>query len=308
MQHKKLVWIGGGIILILIVFVSIGSVVTNKNNGYNNVAVADYYRGGMASGLSAPSFAQKSSGSVSERAVFQDSSASIGTPSTDRMIIRTGSLSLIVTDVRESSRAIQTMATERGGFVVSSVIHGEDKNMSGTVSIRIPAKEFDASLSSAKGLAKKVESESVNGQDVTEEFHDIEAQLKNLRAEEEQFRTILKGAVKIEDILSVTREISRVRQQIDMVEGRKKYLEQSAALSTITVYLATDAAALPVINQEEWRPLDTAKNALRGVVTTLRALSYLLIRFAVFAIIWIPVLLIVWVARKWWMKRHHISA
>ncbi len=189
---------------------------------------------------------------------------------TDRLVIKTATLTMVVQDVAQAVAVISSYAEAKGGFVISSELYETGPGLSGSVSVRIPADFFDSGLRDMKGFGE-VKSQTLNGQDVTEEFVDLSSQLKNLRATEEQFLAIMKKAEKIEDILAVQRELSAVRSQIELIQGRMKFLQQSAALSTITMYLSTDPSALPVIdNEDQWKPWGTVKEAARSLLDTLK--------------------------------------
>ena len=135
----------------------------------------------------------------------------------------------------------------------------------------------------------------------TEEFVDIESQLKSLRAQEEQYLSILDKAETVEDILSVTRQLDFVRSQIETIEGRKKYLENLTDLSTITVYLSQEVRVdLPT---SDWKPLTNIKEAFRAWVETLQWLLDAAVWIVLFMlppalIIWLVVWLIVRYVRR----------
>lgn len=216
----------------------------------------------------------------------------------DRLIIKTGSLSLVVKDVTEALKAISAFATKNNGFVVHSEINEYNFAPLGTITIRIPSEIFDKGISEVKQLGE-VKNESVNGQDVTEEFVDLDSRLKNLRAAESQFLEIMKKAVKIEDVLAVQRELTNVRAQIEQIEGRMKYLKESARLSTLTISVSTDPSQLPVVDTDDkWHPIATLKDAARSLIDALKDLGDLVIWFVVY----IPVVL-VWMLGLWIVYR-----
>ena len=114
---------------------------------------------------------------------------------------------------------------------------------------------------------KQVNSKQVQGQDVTEQYVDLEARLKNLRATEGQFSEIMKKAQKIEEILAVQAQLSQVRGEIESLEGRKKYLDQNVDYSVITLSLSTSEDQLPVIDSaDQWKPLGVLKDAVRDLL------------------------------------------
>lgn len=217
----------------------------------------------------------------------------------ERLIIKTAMLAVVVSDVPQAAEKIVQYAVSKGGFEVERNVYKDGLAFSGSVTVRIPVKSFDAGVEEAKGLGE-VRSQQVNGQDVTEEFVDVQTQLKHLSAVEAQFLDILRRAQKIEDILAVQRELNQVQGQIEQLEGRKKYLQLSADLSTITVNLSTDPAKLPVVDEgEKWRPLAILKNATRSLVELGKSLVGVLI----WAVVYIPVGLLLWVivwgVRRW---------
>ena len=220
-----------------------------------------------------------------------------GVPS-DRLIVKTGTLTITVEDVPATIQAIGQYAAEHNGFIVMSQLYKNGLAPSGQITVRIPSDVFDAGVGDIKRLGE-VADERVDGQDVTEEFVDLEARLKNLRSTEEQVLAIMKQAAKIQDILDVQRELGSVRGQIEQIEGRMKYLRESARLSTLTVFLSTDPSALPVINDDDrWQPWAEAKAAARSLLDVGRALVTGLIRVIVFVPVWGGAILVIWLVYR----------
>ena len=164
--------------------------------------------------------------------------------------------------------------------------------------MRIPVASFDEGMDEVKKYGE-VTSQRVNGQDVTEEFVDLDAQLGNLRATEKQFLEIMKKATEIEDILAVQREISNVRGNIDRIEGRMKYLRQSADLSTLTVHLSTDPDVLPAWDEEDqWKPWAQVKEAFRSLVDDGQSFINFIIWIVVYIPLWLAIALVSWIIVK----------
>ena len=217
---------------------------------------------------------------------------------TERLIIKTGTFSLVVQDVELALESVMQFAKEKGGFIVSSYISPSQLSPSAEVTIRIPVNVFDSGVEEVKELGE-VESERISGQDVTEEYVDLDAQLGNLRVTENQFFEIMKQAYKIEDILAVQRELTNVRRDIERIEGRMKYLRQSAQLSTLTIYLATDPDMLPVVDSEDkWKPLGVAKDAIRSLLVFGKGIVNLIIWVVVYIPLWILIGLVVMGVRR----------
>ncbi len=155
----------------------------------------------------------------------------------DRMIVRTANMQLVVDDVPAALDQITDLAVGFGGYVVSSNRFGQDENLAGNIAIRVPAASFEIAMQALRGLAVEVTQESTNSQDVTEEYTDLSAKLRNLEATEEQLLRLMEKAEKVEDILSVQRELSNVRGQIEQTKGRMQYLERTSDTSLIQAYL-----------------------------------------------------------------------
>jgi len=220
----------------------------------------------------------------------------------DRLVIKNGSLSLVVDNVEFAIDKVKKFAVEKEGFVVSSNVDRYNNEPSGSVTIRIPSKIFDTGLDEVRSLGE-VQSEQSDGRDVTEEYVDLDARFNNYKATETQFLEIMRKATKIEDILAVQRELTTVRANIESLEGRMKYLKESAAYSSLTVYLSTNPEQLPVLDKgDTWKPLATAKNALRGLTDFGTTVVDGLIWIAVYIPVWIVLFLFFFGIRRWYKK------
>ena len=159
----------------------------------------------------------------------------------DQKIIKTGYLDLEVEDVSETSGKITTLASDKGGFVQdSSVSEREDGTHYGSLTVRVPSTAFETTITEIKTYALVVTTESAQGQDVTEQFTDLEAQLRNAKAQEAEYLKILTRATTVEEILQVQSYLSTVRYTIESLEGRMQYIENRTSYSTITVELSEE--------------------------------------------------------------------
>ena len=182
----------------------------------------------------APSFlAQSKSADMasSESAAGSDQTAD------DRKIVITGSINMEVADISKSLDDIAAIASQYNGYVVSSNQRGDNDSPSGYISIRVPSDKFNDALQKFKTLATKVTYENTNSQDVTEQYLDLKAQLKNYEATEAQYLELLKKAESVKDILEVQRELSTVRGSIERTKGRILYIERTADMSLIEINL-----------------------------------------------------------------------
>ena len=139
----------------------------------------------------------------------------------------------------------------------------------------------------------------VGGDDVTEEFVDLESRLKNLEATRDRLQSFLDKAETVDDALKVNQSLSDLQGQIEQLKGRKQFLERSAALSTISVTLSPLPAIMSIVEDEGWQPLSVARNALRGLVSFGQGLATLAIVVLVWAPVWLPILLFgLWLTRR----------
>ncbi|HEY3498765.1 MAG TPA: DUF4349 domain-containing protein [Polyangiaceae bacterium] len=158
----------------------------------------------------------------------------------ERKIARKAALSLEVGSTGDAQAKATRIGEAQGGYVVSSEDRTSERGGRGAGSfaalvLRVPAARFSATLSELRRLGQGAGTEQVSSEDVTEEFIDLEARIKNQRALEERFLEILKSATKVDEALHVEREIAAVRTEIDRMEGRRRFLERETAFSTITL-------------------------------------------------------------------------
>jgi hypothetical protein len=222
------------------------------------------------------------------------SSGAVAANVATRMIIKTGSMSVVVKDVRASIEQISNFTQQSGGFVVSSNISQSGAAPYGTIMIRIPVDKFDMSIGEIKKFGEVV-SETTQGEDVTAQYVDLDSQLRNLQATEEQFLTILKQATKIQDILDVQNQLTEVRGQIQSIQGQMKYFRESAQLSSLTISLSTDPNILPVVEKQgdQWKPFAEVKDAARSLLDVGKGLVSIVIWIGVFTPVWGLILIII---------------
>jgi len=221
---------------------------------------------------------------------------------TEQRIIKNGNITAKVDNAEETAGKISDLAGRYEGFVQSSNIYESSTGAkSGTVIIRIPVDGFEAAFAEIKTFATLVVSESVSGQDVTEQYVDLQSRLKNKKAEEAQYLDILNQANTVEDILMVTERLSWVRQEIEQLQGRLNYLENMTDMSTISTYISEEEKfEVPV---EKWRPIDTLRQSFRAMIAGLQGIANLGIWIVMFAAlialpIAIVVMIIIWIVKK----------
>lgn len=208
----------------------------------------------------------------------------------ERLIIRSADMGIIVTDTAEAMRTVTDMVNENGGWVVSSNVYQYDENaMTGNMSVRVPAEGFDSFIEAISGLAVEVTRISTSGQDVTEEYVDLDARLGNLEATAARLRTFLDDTRNVKDALSVSNELSRVEGDIESLKGRMKYLKESSAFSSVNIDFTPDILAQP-LEVGGWQPQGVVRSAIESLIGALQTLADILIWFAIFVL---PLLLLI---------------
>ncbi|MBW2674834.1 MAG: DUF4349 domain-containing protein [Deltaproteobacteria bacterium] len=191
----------------------------------------------------------------------------------ERMIVRTSQLSLVVEDAEESLSQIKALVSEMDGYASDTRMWRQDEQLRASITVRVPSESLDEALAKFKALSSRVEGESSNSQDVTEEYTDLGARLRNLEATEEELlellTTVRERMEKAEDILAVHREVTSIRGQIEQLKGRMQYLENTSSMAAVTIELIPDVLARP-ISVAGWQPSGTMANALRSLLRTLQ--------------------------------------
>jgi hypothetical protein len=218
-----------------------------------------------------------------------------GTSDIDRKIVKNGYINLEVNDITAAIAGVAAIARDLNGYVVSSNKQGDQDITYGQISIRVPSDRFDEAFDKLHKLAVNVPNESTTSQDVTEQYTDLQAQLRNLEATEAQYLEILKKAEKVEDILAVQRELSNVRGQIEQIKGRIQYIERTSDMALIDINLQKTKP----IGGTAWSALETLKSAARGLVSFGKVLADVLIWVAIFSPVWIIILVVVLYFTRW---------
>jgi hypothetical protein len=217
-----------------------------------------------------------------------------------RMVIKDASLSIVVEDPGATMQAISTMADDLGGYVVNSNLYrtqtenGLDVPQA-NITLRVPAEKLDQALEVIKSGAGQVLRENVSGQDVTQEYTDLDSRLRNLERAEEQLANIMDQARDTEDVLSVYNRLVEVQEQIEVIKGQMQYYERSAAMSSISVEIQANEAVQP-LKIGNWQPVGVAKRAIQALINTLKTLADMLIWIVLYIL---PVVVILFFPARW---------
>jgi len=181
--------------------------------------------------------------------------------SEDRKLVRTATLGLIVKTPAETGEKIVQLAQGAGGFLVTSNVNGGADATSASLTIRVPAAKFDEVRAQIRKLGLRVENESIEAQDVTKQYVDHEARLRNLRAEEQQYLGILRKAANVKDTLEVSDKLNEIRGAIE--ERQAEFEALSKQVETVAINITLRAEADAQVFGLNWRPLYQLKIAAR---------------------------------------------
>lgn len=220
------------------------------------------------------------------------------TQTKDRLVVQNSYLSLLVKNVSQTLKSINNYVSSIDGYMVNTNLSNPEEAASATITLRLPTKKLDEALEHFRTLAVKVTSENLEGYDVTDQFVDNEAKLSVLNSNLARFKEIMSQAKEISDILRIQQEIFNLQSQIDGIKGQNNYLEQTAKLAKVTLYLSTDEFSLPYAPSESWRPEVIFKTAVRSLVGNIRNVASLAIWLVVYSVVWIPALLLILFLRK----------
>jgi len=218
----------------------------------------------------------------------------------ERKIIYTANVDLVVESFEGVPAKVEALTQQFGGYVARTKISGSPgRPRSGEWSLRVPVVSYAKFLAAAQQLGE-VRSVSQNSQDVSEEYYDVEARIRNAKKEEERLLKLLDTAAgKLQEILQVERELARVRGEIEQMEGRIRVLDNLTALTTVDLrideiknYVPEEAPTYATRVRRTWGESTSA------LVTTAQGLSIALVALVPWLVVLLPAALVVWLAAR----------
>ena len=245
---------------------------------------------------SGPDLAQSSEGAV----VITEEPAALG--DFGRKVVKTADLGLHSEELRRSTARAQQVAATAGGTVLSSQLYRSEDSVTADLVLSVPSDEFERVLGELRSLGEKVTTDSISGQDVTEEYVDLKSRERNLKATEESMLRLYDRAKNVEEVLSIQRELTGVREDIELVQGRIKYLDQRSTYSQITLNIQPITSPPPP--RPTWDPEDVVARAWSASLGVLQVMATAIISVVVFGWWLAPVLVGVLL---WWRRRNRGS-
>jgi hypothetical protein len=272
-----------------------------------------------AEGAPAPAADEEMSGTDS---LTQRTGAGAGGASAagaNRLIIKNADVRLLVSDTDVAVDRITQVVDDAGGYIISSRVWyqewGPDSYKYATITIGVPVDEFERVLLRLRDIAETVLDERASGEDVTDEFVDLESQLRNLEATRDRIMTFLEQARTVEEALQVNSELASIEAQIEEIQGRMNYLQDRAAFSTITINLEPELpeivptptptptmtpTATPTTTPVPWQASDTFNAARHTLGEAYKAIAELVIWLVVVLLPVIgPPLLVIYLVWRW---------
>ncbi|MEK4405829.1 DUF4349 domain-containing protein [Sporosarcina sp. FSL K6-6792] len=182
---------------------------------------------------------------------------------TNRKIIHRAELQLNVKKLENTQLIIEKKVSDYGGYIVESNVHREsEESISARLTVRIPEQHFQKFLTDAEGEAAEVLNRNVTGEDVTEQYIDLESRVKSKRTVEERLLEFMGKAEKTEDLLKISSDLSKVQEDIELIVGKMKYLENQTSFSTIEITMYENSVIVPGLDGKNLDTWDKTKKQL----------------------------------------------
>jgi len=242
---------------------------------------------------------------------------------TNRKIIKNADVRLLVQDTNVAVSRTTQIISDLGGYIISSRIWYQDyygnNLMYATITIGIPVDEFEHALNRLRDLSIRVLDENASGEDVTDQYVDLQSQLVNLEATRARIQEFLKDTKTIEEALRINQELANIEAQIEQIKGRMNFISDRSAFSTITVNFEPEFPILtatptptiaptltprPTFTSTPWKPGETFKDASRTVTNTYQGLIEFLIWIVVVVIPTLaPFVFIFWLVWRFMIRK-----
>ena len=212
----------------------------------------------------------------------------------DRLVIENADMAIVVKDPKARMAEINALANELGGYVVSSNLYQSFTSFGvevpeATIVIRVPSERLDEAMTRIKEDVVDIQYENRSGQDVTNIYIDLQAQLKAKQAAEAKLLEIMDQATRAEDVLAIYLQVQQVQTEIEQLKGQIQYYDESVATSSISVRLIAEEGTQP-IEIGPWTPEGAAKEAIQDLIFFFQRFVEFLIRFVLLTL---PALLLI---------------
>ncbi|MDP1544449.1 MAG: DUF4349 domain-containing protein, partial [Anaerolineales bacterium] len=236
-----------------------------------------------------------------------DTGADTTIAATTHMIIKSAEIRLRVENTDTAIDRVTQVVGDAGGYIISSRVwyqaHYDGENYKyATITIGVPVQQFERALNRLRGIAVKVLDESAAGEDVTDQYVDLQSQLTNLEATRERIKSFLDDAKTVDEAMRINAELSEIERQIEEIKGRMNYLQDRSSYSTITITLEPELPEIlptPTPEPKPWSPGETFEDATKTVTRAYQGIVELLIWFFIVLVpVLVPPIFLVWLLWK----------
>ena len=233
--------------------------------------------------------AYEESGEASEK---EEAVSDIDTTNiSNRMIIHQAQLSVKVKDIENTQLKIEEKVNKYSGYIVeSNVYQGDNEHVHGHITVRIPEKHFNNFLSDVENEVADTLERTITGEDVTEQYIDLESRVKSKRVVEERLLELMKEAKKTEDLLSISNNLATVQEEIEVIVGKMNFLKNKSDYATIEIYMQENKVIVPELDSKK---LDTWERTKKQLATSINFLLTAGSGFIVFFIGNLPIFIII---------------
>jgi len=260
----------------------------NLGGGYDDYALSEpafAFEAPAAAPMAAESFVMDAGGGFDM--AYEESVVTSNAAVTERLVIQNVDMSIVVPDPKARMVEIGDMAVEMGGFVVSSNLYqstygpNQIEVPAGNMTIRVPSERLDEALENIKENAVDITYENRSGQDVTNQYVDLQSRLSAKQEAERKLLEIMDNATTSEDVLAIYIQVQNVQTEIEVLKGQIKYYEESAALSAVSINLVAEETVKP-IEIGGWKLQGTANDAVQDLISFTQGFTRFLIRFVIY--------------------------
>jgi hypothetical protein len=231
--------------------------------------------------------------------------------SIDRKIIKNAEVSVLVEDSDIAVDRLTQVVSDSGGYIVSSRVwyqeYDKENYKYASITLGIPVDQFEVTMRRVRALGLRVLDENASGEDVTDQFVDLQSRLTNLEATQARIQSFLADAKSVDEALRINQELAQIEAQIEEVKGRMNYLSDRSAFSTITVSISPELPEiepLPLLEPKPWTPGETLKEATETLLKAYQGI----VEFAIWMVVVVlpilaPPVLIVWMIFKFLRRK-----
>jgi hypothetical protein len=230
--------------------------------------------------------------------------------SIERKIVKNAEVSVLVEDSDTAVDRLTQVVSDVGGYIVSSRVwyqpHVDGENYKyASVTLGVPVDQFEVAMRRVRGLGLQVLNENASGEDVTDQFVDLQSRLTNLEATQARIQSFLEDAKTVDEALRINQELAAIEAQIEEVKGRMNYLADRSAFSTITVTISPELPEIvtpiptPTPMPKPWTPADTLDDATDTLIRSYQGImEFAIWLFVAVLPILTPPALVIWLIVK----------